>query len=153
MTDDPFAILTAARTGPAQPQRPHLMGLIVLVLVLMIVAVLLLNPGGGDVALGPTPSASQLPPARIYAVSYRFGVFSPTNLRIQVGDTVRFHNDSNSPVRVVADPSGGRTTPEFDSIGKVEPGGYFSYTFATAGVFPYHDEQDGTKAGVIIVRE
>jgi plastocyanin len=153
MTEDSLAILTSARTGPPEPQRPHLLGLIVIVLILMVVAVLLLNPGVGDVALGPSPSASDVPPSRVYTVSYRFGVFSPTNLRIRIGDTVRFRNESGGSVRFVADPSGGRSVPEFDSIGKVEPGGYFSYTFATAGVFAYHNEQDGTEAGVIIVRE
>lgn len=153
MTEDTLAILASTRSAPPVPQRPHLLGLIVIVLLLMVVAVLLLNPGGGQVAPGPLPSASDVPPSRIYTVSYRFGVFSPTNLRIRIGDTVRFRNESDSPVRIVADPSGGKKTPEFDSIGKVEPSGYFSYTFATAGVFAYHNDQDGTEAGVIIVRE
>lgn len=153
MPDDPFAILVASRSGASHPQRPHLWALILLVLALIVVAVLVLKPAATDPALAPSPSASAFPQARIYTVTYRYGVFSPTNLRIRTGDTVRFRNDGAEPIRIVADPSGGRSVPEFDSIGRVQPGGYFSYTFATAGVFAYHNEQDGTEAGVIMVRE
>ena len=153
MSDDYFATLTASRTPVPEPQRPHLWALILIVLVLMVLAVLVLNPGTGGEPVAPLPSASNLPPPRMYTVSYRSKVFSPTNLRIRVGDSVRFRNDSTMAIRIVADPSGGRTTPEFDSVGKVHAGGDFSHTFATAGVFAYHNEQDGTEAGVIIVRE
>jgi len=125
--------------------------LILLALGLLVVAVLKLNPVGPGAVPGPaTPTPDR--EARIYTVTYRFGVFSPTNLRIRAGDTVRFRNDSNSPVRIVADPLPGHRLPEFDSIGNVQPASYFSYTFSSTGTFAYRSQGDPDEAGVVIVR-
>lgn len=149
---DSLAILTANRTSRPEPHgRPHLWALILLALGLLVVAVLKLSPAptvppGGEAT--PTPERE----ARIYTVTYRFGVFSPTNLRIRAGDTVRFRNDSNSAVRIVADPLPGRRLPEFDSIGEVQPGSYFSYTFSSTGTFAYRSQAHADQAGVVIVR-
>src|SRR3989344_5943187 len=54
---------------------------------------------------------------RVYTVFYTSGVFSPTNLQINVGDTVRFSNDNLFPIRVISDPHSDHTDlPGFDSI-------------------------------------
>lgn len=91
-------------------------------------------------------------PSRTYTVTYKFGVFSPTNLRIRVGDTVTFKNKDSGGIHIIASANPQTDRPEFDSIGEVPTDSSFSYTFINEGVFAYHDVDDDRKAGVIIVR-
>ncbi|OGN04969.1 MAG: hypothetical protein A2746_01280 [Candidatus Yanofskybacteria bacterium RIFCSPHIGHO2_01_FULL_44_22] len=156
----PQAELTARR----EKKIPTLSGpgifwvFIIIVLVLTAVAINLLgNPGGGDGLASIPPSIDETPgetrQPRLYTVSYRAGVFSPTNLKIHSGDTVRFKNDGLLSIRVVSDPH-----PEhnnlvgFDSIGDIPQGSYFSFTFAAKGIFGYHNEKNINEAGTIIIR-
>ena len=153
MSDDPIAILTASRaTSPDHSSRPQLWPLIIIMLVLLAVAVGYFGSRAPTGAAGPLVSGTTDRQARVYVVSYRFGVFSPTNLRIHAGDTVRFRNDSPLPIRIVADLQPGEDLPEFDSTGQVQPGSYFSYTFSRTGIFGYHNDADRNESGVVIVR-
>lgn len=101
--------------------------------------------------LTPTPEVSKQ--ARLYTVSYKGGVFSPTNLRIHAGDTVRFKNEAFFGIRIISDP---HTThnqlPGLDSVGDIPQGSYFSYTFSEKGIFGYHNENKPEESGTIIVR-
>lgn len=103
----------------------------------------------GDILTGvsaePKPSETRQP--RIYSVSYKNGVFSPTNLRIHAGDTVRFKNEGIFAIRIVGDDLVG-----FDSIGDVPQGSFFAFTFAAKGIFSYHNERNTEEAGTVIVR-
>jgi plastocyanin len=151
MNDDSFAILTSSRQ-PEDAGRPHLWPLIIIAMILLAVAV---NYFGGQSVSTPSTTASPGATsyeARTYTVSYRFGVFSPTNLRIHVGDTVKFRNDGALPVRVVAQLAVGRRTPDFDSNGNIQTGSYFSYTFPATGVYGYYNYANENESGVIIVR-
>ena len=153
MTDELLATLASTRTTPPSRQGPHLWPLIILATVLLTIAVSLLGetPVPGQT---PTPSGSDVPrEARIYTITYKNGVFSPTNLRIHAGDTVRWRNEDLLPIRVVAQLQPGQRTPVFDSLGPVQPNSFFSYTFAVAGVFGYHNPQSPEESGVIIARE
>jgi|SRR3989344_306784 len=90
---------------------------------------------------------------RTYTVFYGLGVFSPTNIRVHVGDSVRFQNDSKTPIRVVSDSLNG--VPDlagFDSIGEIPPDSVFSYTFGQAGIFGYHNVKNPNEEGTVIVR-
>lgn len=127
--------------------------LIVVSLMLMAGAVVIFGQAENDISQGtisPTESPADSKQTRIYTVSYKSGVFSPTNLRIHSGDTVRFKNDGLFSIHIIADP------PEdlvgFDSVGDVPPGSYFTYTFAAKGTFGYRNERDRTETGAIIVR-
>lgn len=95
-------------------------------------------------SVGPTPDIIQ---PRVYTVSYRNGVFSPTNLRIHAGDTVRFKNESIFSIRIVGDDLVG-----FDSIGDVPQGSFFAFTFAAKGIFSYHNNKNSEESATIIVR-
>lgn len=151
---DPVAILAIRRSEPdTRHERPHFWPLIVLMLILLAVAVITLNQPT-IVEPTPSPTASDTVPreARVYLVSYQFGVFSPTNLRIHAGDTVRWRNDSPLAIHVIAQTQGTGTMPAFDSIGPVQPDAYFAYTFSTAGVYTYFNGSDTKESGVIIVR-
>ncbi len=151
---DPLAIL-AVRRIEHEPQhgRPHFWPLIFLMLLLLALAVSVLEkPSAGDATVTPTPTESADREPRVYTVGYRFGVFSPTNLRIHAGDTVRWHNQSSLPIRVVAQLQGGERIPLFDSIGTVQPDGYYAFTFSTIGIFGYYNPSSSNESGVIIVR-
>jgi plastocyanin len=153
MSEDPIAILTASRsTDPNPAGRAHLWPLIIIMLVLLAVAVGFFDRGNQHVQAdaGVIQTAERSP--RVYNISYRYGVFSPTNLRIHTGDTVRFRNDGALPIRIIAELQSDQRTPEFDSVGDVQPGSYFSYTFATGGIFGYYNSSNGDESAVIIVR-
>jgi len=124
--------------------------LIVLVLVLLAFSVNMFRQpivpdtsGNIGSSVGPTPAAQP----RVYTVSYRNGVFSPTNLRIHAGDTVRFKNEGIFPINVVGDDLVG-----FDSVGDVPQGSFFAFTFAAKGIFSYHNEKSSDEVGTIMVR-
>lgn len=95
----------------------------------------------------PTPQITREP--RFYSITYKSGVFSPTNLRIHAGDTVRFKNDGFFGIRIKTD---NNQLPGFDSVGDIPQGSYFSYTFGEKGIFGYHNEDDPEEQGTIIVR-
>jgi len=90
---------------------------------------------------------------RVYTVFYTSGVFSPTNLQINVGDTVRFSNDNLFPIRVVSDPHPEHDAlPGFDSISDIPAQGVFTFTFARRGIFDYHNEKKVEQKGTVIVK-
>jgi len=125
--------------------------LIILVLILLALAVTILgsreNLSSAANSISPSPSEAYIP--RIYTVSYKNGVFSPTNLRIHAGDTVRFRNDSLFPIRIVGDDD---QVPGFDSISDVPQGSSFGVTFAAKGIFGYHNGKNADETGTIMVR-
>ncbi len=99
-----------------------------------------------------TPLPTDVREPRVYTISYKGGVFSPTNLRIHDGDTVRFKNDGFFGIRIVSDSQTGSQVPMFDSVGNIPQGSYFSYTFSEKGTFGYHNSSNSDEAGTIIVR-
>ena len=127
----------------------------------VLICVLMLAAAGSIKMLGktedltskiPTPIPTETREPRFYTVSYKSGVFSPTNLRIHAGDTVRFKNESFFGIRVVADVQIAGQIPLFDSVGDIPQGSYFSYTFSEKGIFGYHNNKNPDEQGMIIVR-
>ncbi len=131
--------------------------LIILMLFLLASAVSIFGKKeSGDLALGTPDPSETISPAdtilpRIYTISYSNGVFSPTNLRIHAGDTVRFKNDSFFPIHVASDPDQ-NVLPGFDSVGDIPQSSYFSFTFAAKGIFGYYNKNSPYEKGTIIVR-
>ena len=127
-----------------QPNKGAIWLVIILVLIGFVSAVLYFNSknpvpiaGNSQVLSGRLNNARQ---PRIYTVFYGLGVFSPTNLRIHIGDSVRFQNDSNVPIHVISDSTDNDLDlPGFDSVGDVPPKGVFTFTFSQAGIFGYHN--------------
>jgi len=90
---------------------------------------------------------------RVYTVFYTNGVFSPTNLQINVGDTVRFSNESLSSIVVISDPGlSENPLPGFDSISEIMPKGVFAFTFTTRGIFDYRNDKNIEQKGTVIVK-
>ena len=91
--------------------------------------------------------------ARLYVVYYSGGVFSPTNLRIHAGDSVKFQNDSEQAIHIEsARDSTGPELVGFDSVGDVPAEGAFTYTFIKAGTFGYNNSYNRDERGTVIVR-
>lgn len=131
--------------------------MIIAALILLGTAVTIFGPtsnGGGPTVNGSiTPSPTETRQPRIYTVSYKNRVFSPTNLRIHVGDTVRFRNDSLVSMRIVSElPPTGSEAPGFDSVGEIPNGSFFAVTFAVKGTYNYHNARNTGEVGSIIVR-
>jgi plastocyanin len=128
--------------------------LIVLVMLLMAGSIRFFNDPS-DISARPSPSNTpeSTREPRVYTVTYKSGVFSPTNLRIHSGDTVRFKNDGFFGIRIVSDPAQpGSNFSGFDSVGDIPQGSYFSYTLSEKGIFGYHNGNNPDEQGTIIVR-
>lgn len=130
--------------------------MIILVLLGFALAVMYFGRNNHDLvnnsqALSSRQAASRQP--RVYTVFYGLGVFSPTNIRIHVGDSVRFQNDGKSAIRIISDATNGAIDlPGFDSVGEVQPEGVFTYTFSRDGIFGYHNVRNSVEEGTVIVR-
>lgn len=80
--------------------------------------------------------------------------FSPANVMIQRGESVTFHNDSDTEVWPASDDHPTHTKlPEFDSQRSLEKGESYSYTFEKVGEWAYHDHIFPGYSGVIVVTE
>lgn len=128
---------------------------IILVLIVFAAAVTYFSRNNPDLKIIPSPDMVTTPARvpRLYTVFYQLNIFSPTNLRIHVGDSVKFLNNSSQPIRVVSDSVKG--TPVligFDSVGDVQLSGAFTYTFTGAGIFGYHNARNTDETGTVIVR-
>jgi len=139
-----------------QKQTGLLWPLIILVLAGFTAAAMYFGRDNQDLAAAlqsprqqPTPGRQ----ARTYTVFYGLGVFSPTNIRIHAGDSVKFQNDGNTPIRVVGDRING--VPElagFDSKNDTPLGSSYAFTFTEAGIFGYHNAKNPGERGTVIVR-
>ncbi len=129
---------------------------IILVLIVFAVAVTYFGRNNPELKITPNPNTAFVTPsrpARVYTVFYQLNIFSPTNLRIHVGDSVKFQNNGNEPIHVASDSVNGvPLLVGFDSVGDVQPNGAFTYTFTTAGIFGYHNADNPDETGTVIVR-
>lgn len=130
--------------------------IIILVLVIFSGAVMYFsrnNPDLSNNGQAYSSNSTNTREPRVYTVFYGLGVFSPTNIRIHVGDSVRFQNDSRISFRLVSDSLNG--IPDlagFDSVGDIPPDGVFSFTFIKPGIFGYHNSKNADEEGTVIVR-
>lgn len=112
------------------------------------------NTGSGVVTPTKTfPTNTITPNAKAdYTVYYRNGGFSPANLTIRAGQSVRFLNESSHSMFIAAarSPNANDLT-EFNQGRSVGKGGYYDFTFHSKGVFVYYNQNDKTKTGVIAV--
>jgi len=149
---DPEVQLTVSKSSFRKDNEPGLSWLVIIILLaLLAVAIIIFAKPQDAGTTTPTPTTNDSPTptmvARVYTVSYDAGVFSPSNLRIHAGDTVRFKNESIFPIHVVSDDIVG-----FDSVGDVPQGSYFAFTFAARGTFTYYNTHNKDQTGTIIVR-
>lgn len=127
--------------------------LVLIVLLLMAVAVPYFSSKTNLVDTTTSTNRLTTRPARIYSIYYGGGVFSPTNLRIHTGDTVKFQNTSSVSVWIISDPHPAHNTlTALNSRAPLLPQGIFVYTFSTPGIYNYHNELNPNETGLISVR-
>jgi hypothetical protein len=129
---------------------------IILVLAGFTAATMYFERGNKDLSGTIQPSINRPIPSRqprLYTVYYSLGVFSPTNIRIHVGDSVKFQNDSNSSIHIVSARSEvGLELAGFDSVNDIPPKSSFTFTFTKPGIFGYHNSKNPNEKGTVIVR-
>lgn len=136
-----------------RPGAPWILIILFLVLLAVSVNFFGIKPADSDQNNGRILPTDSLRPPRVYTISYKAGVFSPTNLRIHSGDTVKFKNDGFFPIRIASDDHPDhKNLPGFDSVGDIPQNSYFSFTFSAKGIFGYHNEKNIEEGGTIIIR-
>ncbi|MDB5238362.1 MAG: Plastocyanin [Candidatus Kaiserbacteria bacterium] len=95
-------------------------------------------------------------------VSYTDGGFAPGKLSVKKGDTVRFTNSSKADLWVAATGASGSVYPgktvdecgqsAFDSCRVIAPGGFWEFTFDTAGTWGYQNNRDTAMTGMIVIQ-
>lgn len=80
--------------------------------------------------------------------------FEPQTLTIQKGETVLFSNEGTRDIRPASNPHPVHSDyPEFDARENIIPGQFWNYTFEKVGTWNYHDHNNETLTGTIIVTE
>lgn len=118
-----------------------------------------LQPGGGDDGGHGTPSttvaagAEVVIPAGAYLPENAAQAYTPLEITVPVGTTVRWVNEDATAHTVTSGESDGTVgSPDgrFDS-GFINPGDSYSFTFTEAGVFPYFCLPHPWMQGVVTV--
>lgn len=80
--------------------------------------------------------------------------FEPQTLTIQKNETVLFMNEGTRAMYPAAGPHPSHSDyPEFDPKQDIPPGQLWNFTFDKSGTWNYHDHNDETLTGTIIVTE
>lgn len=102
------------------------------------------NTGGGNATQNTNST---------FDIAYTNNCFSPANITIKKGDTVRFKNNSNSRDMWPATNKHPQHDEysEFDSKQGIGSGGTYSFTFTKTGSWGYHDHLKPNCGGTITV--
>jgi len=118
----------------------------------------------------PTESEADAGDSFAATVVYSNEGFSPSNVNIKAGETVRFVNTSSGNMWVGADDhpthtqydgtstkehcaDGEETKGTFDQCQAVPAGAYWQYTFDKEGVWAYHNHVKSSFGGTVTVSE
>jgi plastocyanin len=79
--------------------------------------------------------------------------FQPQSVTVNVGETVTWTNQTSGNVRVASDPHPQHTgLVGFDDLSGASQGDFYSYTFEKTGTFSYHDHNNPTMNGTVVVQ-
>jgi len=79
--------------------------------------------------------------------------FVPDIVEINVGDTVRFVNNSSTNMWIASDEHPTHMLlPTLDQLEEVGANGVYEYTFTKIGTWTYHNDVDTSLTGVVIVK-
>lgn len=111
------------------------------------------------------PSAALQTPESATGVAtivYTDNGFSPSTLRVKIGATVAFKNQSPDSFWPASNPHpahsgyptrGGCRSSTFDACTRIPPGGSWSFTFGVVGTWGYHDHLSAGYGGTVIVEQ
>lgn len=107
-------------------------------------------PSGNDQTKSTGESASQ---TKTITVTYTDQGFSPPGVGINLGDTVKFVNQSGGGMWVASNPHPIHTDyPEFDEKTFVQNGSSYQFTFTRVGSWSYHNHGRASMGGAVIVK-
>ena len=90
--------------------------------------------------------------SELHVVVYTNDGFSPSVVKVKVGDSVTFRNDSNLSMWVASDPHPSHVNlPGFDALRGAVSGNTYMYTFTKVGTFGYHNHLRSTDRATIVV--
>ena len=116
---------------------------LVIFIIISLIAVLSLSAcSSGNGASTTTTSSQSVSGNSISIVNF---TFSPQTLTVSAGTTVTWTNNDSTTHRPISD------TGVFDG-GNLAPNATFSFTFNTAGTFPYHCSIHPSMTGTVIVK-
>ena len=85
-------------------------------------------------------------------VTYKNGVFTPSNFSVKAGTAVSFVNASDEGMWIGANPHPSHTSlPSFDAKREYKPGETYKYTFVKKGSFGYHNHVNPMARGTLTV--
>jgi len=99
-------------------------------------------------------------------ISYTNSGYTPSSLKVKVGSSVSFQNNSNSSMWTATSPhpqhtsypgssiskcNGAEKATIFDACSGVASGGNWSFTFDKAGTWEYHNHLNPSHIGTIVV--
>ena len=115
-------------------------GVFIIIVLIAVVSLSACSSGNGT----PTTTTSSQPVSgnSINIVNF---TFNPGTLTVSVGTNVTWTNNDSTTHRPVSD------TGVFDG-GNLAPNANFSFTFNTAGTFPYHCAIHPSMTGIVIVK-
>ena len=106
-----------------------------------------------------TPAASsqsnQLVTTRVApgVVGIGFNGFTPATINVKVGQSVIWTNNDSSPHSVVSDdPNQADPAALLNSNGSIDLTKSYDFTFHKAGSYPYHDTNDASLRGTVVVK-
>jgi plastocyanin len=111
---------------------------------------------GGGSSSGGTPATgggTTTNTAKTYTITYSNNCYSPADLTIKFGDTIKFVNStSNKNMWPASDDHPSHTIyPEFDPERDIAPGSSWSFMFGKTGTWDYHDHVKPSCGGTITV--
>ncbi len=107
----------------------------------------------GDTVQRELPGTTEIPEGA-HVVTLTKDGFSPSQLSIEVGETVAFRTENGDLFWPASNLHPSHTIySEFDPRGPVEPSHAWSFTFTKIGAWKYHDHLAPYYTGVITVTE
>lgn len=108
------------------------------------------SPGGAG-GTGTGGGETQTAPVSGNVITYTDGGFSPSQIKVKVGETVTFKNDSKATIQVNSAPHPVHTSFLELNIGTIAPGETKTVTFTTAGTKKYHNHLNAGQNGTVVV--
>jgi len=93
------------------------------------------------------------PDVQVLSVNFSGSEFTPFTVDIHAGDWVFFKNNSNADFWPASAPHPSHTNyPEFDAKKAYGPGKTFKFQFMKKGTFSYHNHENPSVQGTIVVK-
>jgi len=99
------------------------------------------------------PDTSNASTTLATVVNFDGKTFSPQNITIKAGETVKFINKSDSLMWVASNPHPIHTDySEFDNREEIGQGESYEFTFTQVGNWKYHNHRNSSQVGTVVVK-